>query len=143
MIRLLSTLLLTSILALSALAQSGPCTEQAIRSAAPRDQALMTDDMYFFSGALEKPVIGKSEGDKASSEVDAERKSTKYTTTVDRIVIPQSGDMAYEYGTSRVMFDEVKSGKHHDFTAAYLRVWKAADGSCKIAAAMFQPVGQR
>jgi ketosteroid isomerase-like protein len=143
MIRLFGTLVLTSVLAVSALAQSGPCTEHAVRTAASADMAPTTDDIYFFSGALEKPVIGKAEVDKAFSARDAERKNGKYTTTPDRIVIARSGDMAYEYGTSRIIFDEVKSGQHQDFTAAYLRVWKAADGSCKIAAAMFQPEGER
>jgi hypothetical protein len=102
MIRLLSTLILTSVLALSAVAQNGPCTDHAIRTAAAlEDKASVTGDDYFSSGALEKPVTGKAEGDKASSVVAAERKNEKYTASPGRIVIAQSGDMAYEYGTSR------------------------------------------
>ena len=141
--RLLSIFAFASVLAVSAMAQSAPCTEQAIRDTGSRETAPMTNDMYWYSGALEKPVIGKTEGDKAWSDVDATRKNGKYTVTPDRIIIAQSGDMAYEYGTSHVIFDEAKSGKHHDFTSAFLRVWKVADGSCKLAAAMFQPVGKR
>jgi ketosteroid isomerase-like protein len=146
MIRLLSTLVLTSILAPSALAQNGACTEHAIRTAAStenKDMAPVTDDIYFFSGALEKPVIGKAESDKAFAAVVSDRKNEEYTTTPDRIVIAHSADMAYEYGTGRVIFDEAKSGKHQAFTAAYLRVWKAVDGSCRVAAAMFEPEGKR
>ena len=145
MIRLLSTLVLTSILAPSALAQNGACTEHAIRTAASTENKDMatTDDIYFFSGALEKPVIGKAESDKAFAAVAAERKNEEYTTTPDRIVIAHSADMAYEYGTGRVIFDEAKSGKHEAFPAAYLRVWKSVDSSCRVAAAMFEPEGKR
>lgn len=142
MIRLLSTLVLTFVATLSALPQSGPGTELAIRTAASAPTTQKTDDFYFFSGAIEKPVVGKTEHDKSSLSVKAERKNEKYTQTPDRIVVAPSGDMAYEYGTSRGAFDEVKSGKHQDFTAAYLRVWKAADGSCKVAAAMFEEEGK-
>jgi hypothetical protein len=49
--------------------------------------------------------------------------------------------MAYENGTSNLSFDEGGSGKHIAFTAAYLRVWRSVDGSCKEAAVMFEPEG--
>lgn len=59
----------------------------------------------------------------------------------DRIVAAGSGEMAYEYGTRNLSFDEVGSGKHVVFTAAYLRVWRTIDGSCKQAALMFERKG--
>ncbi len=59
----------------------------------------------------------------------------------DRIVAAGSGDMAYEYGTGGMSFDEVGSGKRIAFTAAYLRVWRSVDGSCKEAAFMAEPEG--
>jgi hypothetical protein len=34
-------------------------------------------------------------------------------------------------------------GKLVDFTAAYLQVWKAEGGSCKLAAQMFEPEGEK
>jgi hypothetical protein len=40
-------------------------------------------------------------------------------------------------------FDERRTGKHIDFTAAYLRVWRAEGGTCKLAAEMFEPEGEK
>jgi hypothetical protein len=59
----------------------------------------------------------------------------------DGIVTAASGEMAYEYGTSSLSFDEVGSGKHVAFTAAYLRVWRSIDGSGKEVAFMAEPEG--
>ena len=60
----------------------------------------------------------------------------------DRIIVSPSGDMAYSYGTPQLSFDEVSTSKHIDFTAAYLSVWKVVNGSCKVAATMYQPEGE-
>ncbi len=74
--------------------------------------------------------------------VDAQRKNQKYDDHADRTVISPSGDMAYQYGTSHVVFDTADK-QHKDFTALFVRVWKTADGQCKIAAFMAQPQGER
>jgi hypothetical protein len=57
-----------------------------------------------------------------------------------QIVVSQSGDMAYEYGTGEVGFDDRKTGKHIAFQTGYLRVWKSVDGQCKVAAFMIRPI---
>jgi ketosteroid isomerase-like protein len=132
------------LLSVAALAQSGPCTEQAIKALAGSHDSdnVSTDDVYFFSGALEKPVVGKAAYNDAFKEVDATRQNHKQSDDhVDRLVVAPSGDMAYEYGTSHISFDREK--KHVEFTAAYLRVWKASGKECKIAAMMAQPEGER
>jgi hypothetical protein len=86
----------------------------------------MSSDFYFFSGALEKPVVGKQALAQASAPVSAAGKNEKNAPNrPDRIAAAPSADMAYEYGTGQVSFDDVQTGKHYDFTAAYLRVWKA------------------
>lgn len=125
----------------NASAQSGPCTEQFVKDTItknPRDS--VADDAYFFSGAIDKPVVGKAAMHKAGEPVAAQRANEKYPPLKpDRIVAAASGEMAYEYGTGDVSFDERSSGKHVAFTAAYLRVWRAIDGSCKEAAVMFEP----
>ena len=127
----------------SASAPSGPCTEQFVReqiSKSSRDA--VADDAYFFSGALEKPVIGRAEKDRAFKPVDAQRTNAQYQPLKpDRIVAAPSGEMAYEYGTGGASFDEVGSGKHITFTAAYLRVWNSIDGSCKQVAFIAEPEG--
>jgi ketosteroid isomerase-like protein len=119
---------------------TGPCTEQFVKTGA----GVLADDMYFFSAALERPVVGADVLDNASRGISSDRENENYgQLKPDRIVVAPSGDMAYEYGTENIRFDERKSGKHLDFTAAYLRVWKAVDGSCRVAAQMQQPEGQR
>lgn len=122
----------------------GPCTEPFIRQQITKPDAnAIADDDYFFSGALEKPVVGEAAAEKAFAPVAAQRRNEKrYPLNPDRIVVSPSGDMAYEYGTGQMSFDERDSGKHIAFTAAYLRVWRAVDGSCKQAAAMFEPEDQ-
>ncbi|MFZ1140823.1 MAG: hypothetical protein WAN76_16680 [Candidatus Sulfotelmatobacter sp.] len=127
----------------SAPAQSGPCTEQFVKEQVARNGShAVADDAYFFSGALEKPVIGRASADRAFKPVAAQRTNAHYQTLKpDRIVAAPSGDMAYEYGTGGVSFDEVGSGKHIAFTAAYLRVWRSVDGSCKEAAFMAEQEG--
>lgn len=127
----------------SAPTQSGPCKEQFVKEqVASNGSHAAADDAYFFSGALEKPVIGRASADRAFKPVAAQRTNAQYQPLKpDRIVAAPSGDMAYEYGTGGVSFDEVGSGKHIAFTAAYLRVWRAIDGSCKEAAVMFEPEG--
>jgi hypothetical protein len=76
--------------------------------------------------------------------IAAQRKNEKQASEKpDKIVASPSGDMAYEYGTTRVQFDEKQSGQHQNFTAAYLRVWKSDGGACKIGAMMFEPEEQK
>jgi hypothetical protein len=127
----------------SAPAPGGPCTEQFVKEWVSTNQrGGRADDAYFFSGALEKPVVGRAVEEEAFKPVAAQRKNEKYEPLKpDRIVAAPSGEMAYEYGTGDVSFDEVSSGKHIAFTAAYLRVWRSIDGSCKEAALMAEPEG--
>jgi ketosteroid isomerase-like protein len=83
-------------------------------------------------------LIGKSEWQQASEKVRATRPNSKSGPwNIERIVVAPSGDMAYEYGTHQISFDDTKTGKHPDITSAYLRVWKVAGGTCKIAAIMY------
>jgi ketosteroid isomerase-like protein len=120
------------------LAQNGKCTESAIREAVAKESVTQTNDSFFFSGALDKPVIGKPENEAAGKKIGETRANEKYPVTPQRIVVSSSGDMAYEYGTIHLSFDDKKTG-HEDFTAAYLRVWKIEDGQCKSAAMIAEP----
>jgi hypothetical protein len=135
-------LVLLAVLSFStvAVAQSGSCTESAVKAAiAAKGSIPKTSDAYFFSGALDKPVVGATARSQASGVVAATRKNESEKSTTDRIVADASGGMAYEYGTDHISFDDVKTGKHEDFTSAYLRVWKSDAGACKIAAEMAEP----
>jgi hypothetical protein len=127
----------------SAPAPRGPCTEQFVKEQISKNNRnAVADDAYFFSGALEKPVVGEAAKDQAFKPVAAQRKNHKSEPLKpERVVAAPSGEMAYEYGTGNVSFEEVSSGKHIAFTAAYLRVWRSIDGSCKEAAFMAEPEG--
>ena len=108
-----------------------------------RNQPVLRVRGYYFTGALDQPVVGKAAHDNAMKAVEESRQNVKTTPLrPDRLFVAPSGDMAYEYGTEQVSFDERASGKHRDFTTAYLRVWRAVDGQCKIAALMAQREGK-
>jgi len=133
------TLGLCLLFGLPALAQNGPYTEKSIQDqSAKADASVWADDSYFYSRALDHPVVGKANQDRAMKEVSAKRKNEKYEDQVERTVVSPAGDMAYQYGKSHVVFD-TDDQKHMDFYALFVRVWKAADGQCKIAAMMAQP----
>ncbi|HEU5409660.1 MAG TPA: hypothetical protein VFU57_01450 [Candidatus Acidoferrales bacterium] len=125
-----------------AAAQTGPCTVagvKAARAASGKHALPHTADLYFFSGALDKPVIGAQTVEKTSTNILSSRKNESLVDHTDRIIADPSGSMAYEYGTSHMSYDDVKTGKHENFTAAYLFVWKAERGVCKVAAEMAEP----
>ena len=137
-------LLLVAVLSFCGLAaaQNGPCTEagvKAAKAAAGKGALPHTADQYFFSGWLDKPVIGTQAKRQAGVGIAASVKNENEVESTGRIVADESGGMAYEYGTAHISFDDVKTGKHEDFTAAYLRVWKADGGACKVAAEMGEP----
>jgi ketosteroid isomerase-like protein len=127
-----------------AFAQTGPCTESTVKSLIDKhDVNAVADDAYYFTGALDQPVVGKAAHDSAMKAVEESRQNLQTTPLrPDRVVVAPSGDMAYEYGTEHVSFDERAGGKHRDFTTAYLRVWRAVDGQCKIAALMSEREGK-
>jgi len=141
--RLLPVLGVVLLAASQLMAQNAACSEASIKSAISKhhdDPSVMADDTYFFSGALDKPVVGKAALEKSSKPIGESRKAENYSPDQpDRIVVAPSGDMAYEYGTERIAFDRKDTGEHVDFTAAYLRVWKADGGKCLVAAQMYEP----
>lgn len=139
-----TSLVLLAVLLFSgvAAAQSGACTEagvKAVKAVAGKGALPTTSDSYFFSAALDKPVIGQRARQDAGDAVQATRKNESMVENTGRIVADGTGNMAYEYGTVRISYDDVKSGKHQEFTSAYLRVWKSDRGACKVAAEMAQP----
>jgi ketosteroid isomerase-like protein len=127
---------------ITALAQQPVCAEQTIRDAVKNGTIKYTDDNFFWTGAYDKPLIGKAQHEEGKKKADAEdpRKNQVSADHPQRIVVSQSGDMAYEYGNGEMSYDEQKSGKHVSFQIGYLRVWKSADGQCKVAASMIKPV---
>lgn len=127
---------------IATMAQSTVCSEQKIRDAAAKQTAKYSDDSFFWSGAFDKPLIGKAAQDagRKTAETEEPRKNESTADRPGRVVVAKSGDMAYEYGTGDLSYDDQKTGKHVTFQTAYLRVWKSADGDCKVAAFMIKPI---
>jgi len=123
-------------------AQDSACSEQTIRDAVQNKRIKYTGDNFFWSGAYDKPMIGKSEQAEGRRKAEAEepRKNEANADHPQRVVVSKSGDMAYEYGDGEMSYDERKTGKHVSFQLGYLRVWKLVDGQCKVAATMVKPV---
>jgi len=131
----------------SLFAQKGPCTEDSIRAEYNAGtRPARTDDYYLFNPLLERPAIGSEDLKKAQqtmATVSANRKNVKTDSKLDRVVVAPSGDMAYGFGENHFTYDEGESGTHVDRTTAFLTIWRADAGTCKLAASMIQREGQR
>jgi hypothetical protein len=123
-------------------AQGSACSEQTIRDAVQNKMIKYTDDNFFWSGAYDKPMIGKADQEEGRKKVEAAepRKNEVSADHPQRVVVSTSRDMAYEYGGGEMSFEEQKTGKHVSFQVGYLRVWKSVDGQCKVAATMVKPI---
>jgi hypothetical protein len=129
------------LLALSAApteAQTGPCTESVIT----RGNVPAADDTFSYMPPYGKPVVGKPAIQSANAKSFSARTNVTRSWVGDhRIVSTPSGDMAYEYGTVHVGYDE--GGKHEEFEAVMLTVYKAKGGVCQVAALTMQPLEEQ
>ena len=98
--------------------------------------AWLTTDAVMWTGASSRPLA--KESDKPDL-VAPNRRNNVFKTTVQRIDVAQAGDMAYEYSTFSVSFDDDRG--HTAATGALLRVWKKDAGTWKIAAQFQRPYG--
>jgi hypothetical protein len=102
-----------------------------------------TPDSIFWSGAYKRPSVrGLSTSEPTAELQAAKRESSRVKTTIHRIEISQSRDMAYEYSDGDVTARELDaSGKMADrpFKNSTLRVWKKADGEWRVAASFSHP----
>ena len=134
--RLLSSLLLGS--SASLLAQSGPCTEAAVR----KGDLPVATDAFAYMPPYGKPVVGQTQIKGANQKSFSDRTNIKRSWMADhRIVATPSGDMAYEQGTMQMSYDS-KSDGHQDFKAVMLIVYKVKDGACQEVALTMQPLEQ-
>jgi len=139
-------------IAVSGAAQTQSADERAIRELIAcydnmgGDSVARTDDAVFWLGDFKQPTIGTWRGDplpaaeRASSArppgATSERvpKSRRRVTTPVRIEIAASGDLAYEFSTSEIVFDLQNGQREAVIPASVLRVWKKGAGRWKIAA---------
>jgi ketosteroid isomerase-like protein len=118
-------------------AQSGACTESAVK----QGQLPMADDAFSYMPPYGKPVTGTAANDEAAKKSFADRINRKFEWASDhRIVASPSGDMAYEHGTMHVSYDDKSDGKHHTFDAVMLNVFKAKGAVCQQVAMTMNPL---
>jgi len=98
--------------------------------------ALAMKDAVLWTGASSKPMT--KETDKPDL-VAANRRNDVFKTTVQRIEVSEAADMAYEYSTFSIAYDDDRG--HTDGTGALLRVWKKDGSTWKIAAQFQRPYG--
>ena len=98
--------------------------------------ALVMKDAVVWTGASSKPMT--KETDKADL-VAPNRRNDVFKTTVQRVDVSQSADMAYEYSTFSLSYDDDRG--HTEATGALLRVWKKDGSTWKIAAQFQRPYG--
>ena len=135
-------LLLSFVMPIAAMAQGPVCSASKIREAVQKGKYYGTDDGFFWSGAYDKPLIGRAENEEGYKrlQIETPRENQFQAEHPQRIVASKSGDMAYEYGNGELSFDDLKTAKHVALQNAYLRVWKAVDGDCRVVATMIRPI---
>jgi ketosteroid isomerase-like protein len=131
------TLLLGFVLYTFAQAQTGPCTEQAIK----KGHLPFAQDAFSFMPPYGKPVTGTAATQEAAKKSFSDRINRKFDWADDhRVVASSSGDMAYEHGTMHVSYDDKSNGRHHSFDAVMLNVFKANGAVCQQVAGTMQPL---
>jgi ketosteroid isomerase-like protein len=86
-----------------------------------------TDQSIIASGAYPHPVIGPEARKQANEELSRKRLNQKRNNEIARLVVSESGDMAYEYGNFTMSFDTPEK-KSVSFNGVYLRVWRKVGG---------------
>ena len=122
-------------------AQTAPSDEQQIRALIAKinsgeAKGISTKDSIFWSGAIKRPVIGPQQGEEVPDDTrpsDRKPGSQRVASTIVRIEVAKSGDLAYEY-SDRVLSVEMKDGRKESFPSSVLRVWKKEAGQWKVAA---------
>src|SRR5438270_4605001 len=118
----------TLVICAFAQAQTGPCTEKAIK----QGNLPSADDAFFFMPPYDKPVTGTAATQEAAKKSFSDRINRKFDWADDhRVVASSSGDMAYEHGTMHVSYDDKSDGRHHSFDAVMLNVFKANGAACQ------------
>lgn len=129
-------LFLIILFAVYADAQSGPCTESAVKAGNLRPAS----DAFVYMPPYGKPVVGQSNIRAADTKSFSNTTNIKRSWGADhRIVASPSGDMAYEQGTMQMSYDSKAEG-HQEFKAVMLIVYKATGAECQQAALTMQPL---
>lgn len=123
-------------------AQTGPCTESAIK----QGNLPSAEDAFAYMPLYGKPVVGKPAIKEANEKSFSDRTNIKNDWEGDhRVVSSPSGDMAYEYGTLRVSSDSKSNpaSGHEEFEAVMLIVYRAKGAVCQQVALTMQPLEEK
>jgi ketosteroid isomerase-like protein len=104
-----------------------------------------TDESIFWTGAFPNPSIAKKpnpENEAINQKIKKERLNYQATSRIERLVVAQSGDIAYEYGNGTLSWD-TPDKKHINFDNAYLRTWKKINGEWKVDTFFARPLNTR
>jgi len=126
-------------------APHGSADEQAIRAIiahlpairdADDEAAMYAPEAWFLSTRTPEPLLGREarRADIAKRREPAEDEST--VIEPDRIVVAESGDLAFDDGTYRTTWTE--DGRPQEVHGFYLRAWQKLDGRWQIAAESVQ-----
>lgn len=129
-----ASFLMVSCVLLAAAGRANADDEQQIRELVKKADAGVkikhTDDSIFVAGGLQRPLVGKERDDFSAQHADEmkkDRPNQKKQTTIRRLVIAQSGDLAYDFSDVKVSWDG-KDGKPAGLEASHLRVWRKKNG---------------
>lgn len=131
------------------LAMAQTTDEQTIRNLVEQqmqnpDQRIIphTDERVFWSGPFPRPLVGGQQtpdSKQISERMNAERLNYRTTVHIERLVVAQSGDVAYEYSTGTISWDTPEK-KHIDVDNAYLRAWRKVNNVWKEDAFFARPL---
>jgi len=91
------------------------------------ERVAVLEDNVFWSGAYQKPSVGKAEAPRRSNRGEREPGTDRAVTTVVKLEVANSGDMAWEFSNAEVTFT-FQDGKKNTFTRSILRVWRKDAG---------------
>jgi hypothetical protein len=142
-------------IAVSAEAQSQSADERAIRDLIARydagESVVRTDNVVFWTGEFKRPTVGSQRSEAlpadqrpSSAPVPGSPSarvpgSRRRVTTPVRIEIATSGDLAYEFSNSELVFELQNGEREAAIPSSVLRVWKKDGGQWKIAAMFAHP----
>lgn len=112
--------------------------QQAHSGSRPR----LADDVIFASGLFSRPIIGRERVLEAHQAIQDELQQRRPNETITfeliRLVLAESGDLAYECGDHHIRWDR-PDGNRTGFDGSYVRVWRNTDGEWLVAAAFYRP----
>jgi hypothetical protein len=100
-----------------------------------------TSDTIFWSGAWQRPTVEDEKPVEAAVAVPASKRksgSQRNKSTVVRVEVAESRDMAYEFSTGVLTYETV-DGKEVTQPNAALRVWRKQNGEWKVVAQFSRP----